>query len=168
MAKLESPVLLATERQLTDSGVAKVSSGQLPKGTLLMSSRAPIGYLAISEIPVSVNQGIIAIVSGGTLNNHFVLHWAHTNMNVIEANANGSTFLEISKRNFRQIPVLVPESECLSVFDQKVSRLHSRTVGNMKISRTLAALRDVLLPKLISGELRVQDAEAFLARSLNA
>ena len=54
MSLLTSKTLLETERHLTDAGVAKISSGQLPKGTVLMSSRAPIGYLAITEVPVSL------------------------------------------------------------------------------------------------------------------
>ncbi len=62
MSQLKSLVLMDTERHLTDAGVRKISSGQLPKGTVLMSSRAPIGYLAISDIPISVNQGIIAML----------------------------------------------------------------------------------------------------------
>ncbi len=57
MSALTELVLLHTERHLTDEGVAKVSSGQLPIGTVLLSSRAPIGYLAIAEVQVSVNQG---------------------------------------------------------------------------------------------------------------
>src|ERR1022692_2582454 len=55
---------LATERQITPLGVDQISSGELPAGTVLLSSRAPIGYLAVAEIPVSVNQGIIAILTG--------------------------------------------------------------------------------------------------------
>jgi type I restriction enzyme, S subunit len=48
-------VLLDTERLITDEGLAQIGSGMLPEGTVLMSSRAPIGYLAIAEIPVAIN-----------------------------------------------------------------------------------------------------------------
>ena len=82
MSSLTSPVLLNTERYLTDKGLAKVSSGQLPVGTVLMSSRAPIGYLAISEIPVSINQGIIAMVWDKQLPNLYVLFWAQENEDI--------------------------------------------------------------------------------------
>ena len=118
MSSLTSPVLLDTERQLTDAGLAKVSSGQLPIGTVLLSSRAPIGYLAIVETPVSVNQGIIAMVCEDKLPNLYVLFWAKANMERIIANANGSTFLEISKRNFRPIKTLVPPEPVLEKFMQ--------------------------------------------------
>ena len=162
MASLTSPVLLETDRHLTDEGIAKVSSGMLPVGTVLLSSRAPIGYLAISETPVSVNQGIIAMVCDGLLPNLYVLLWAQANMEVIEANANGSTFQEISKKNFRPIPALIPSRSVLDRFVKLVRPLHERAAMNLRESRTLAALRDTLLPKLISGELRLKDAERFL------
>jgi type I restriction enzyme S subunit len=74
MSGLTSPVLLDTERHITKAGVNKISSGQLPIGTVLLSSRAPIGYLAIAETPVSVNQGIIAMLTRD-IPNTFVLLW---------------------------------------------------------------------------------------------
>lgn len=76
MSQLKSLVLMDTERHLTDAGVRKISSGQLPKGTVLMSSRAPIGYLAISDIPVSVNQGIIAMLPNQHYGPVYLLCWA--------------------------------------------------------------------------------------------
>lgn len=87
-----------------DAGVARISSGQLPKGTLLLSSWAPIGYLELTEVAVSINQGIIAMLCDDTLPNHYVLRWAQANTDTIVGNANGTTFLEISKKNFRPIP----------------------------------------------------------------
>lgn len=58
---LQAPILLDTDRKITDAGIAKISSGLLPAGTLLLSSRAPVGYLAIASIPVAINQGFIAL-----------------------------------------------------------------------------------------------------------
>lgn len=164
MSSLPSPVLLGTERHLTDDGLAKVSSGQLPKGTVLLSSRAPIGYLAVAETPVSVNQGIIAMVCDGELPNLYVMQWAYANMERIIANANGSTFLEISKRNFRPIEALVPPELVLEQFMRLAGPLHQRLVSNLRQVLYLAAIRDTLLPRLISGELRVPDAERIVGR----
>lgn len=91
LSNLRFPVLLTTERKITDEGVRQISSGILPKGTLLLSSRAPIGYLAISQIPVAINQGFIAI-QGKTLSNLFLLHWLTENMEAVKSRSNGSTF----------------------------------------------------------------------------
>ena len=162
MSSLADAVLLATEHHLTDAGLAKVSSGQLPVGTVLLSSRAPIGYLAVAETPVSVNQGIIAMVCDGELPNLYVLHWTKENMDQVLANANGSTFMEISKRNFRSITAVIPPPQVLLCFMQLVGPTHQRVVSSLKEIQHLAALRDILLPKLISGEIRVKDAERFL------
>ena len=162
LAPLSSPVLLDTERRITEKGLQKISSGLLPKGTLLLSSRAPIGYLAIAEIPLAINQGYIAIVCGQELSNHYVLRWVQFNMDVIEGRANGTTFMEISKKNFRPIPALVPPQQVLQVFNNQAEFIHQQVVNNLRQNKTLASIRDALLPKLLSGEIRVQDAEKLV------
>ena len=162
MASLRSPILLHTERRITNAGLQEISSGLLPQGTVLLSSRAPIGYLAITEVPVAVNQGIIAMICDRELPNLYVLHWAKENMHTIVANANGTTFLEISKKNFRPIQAVVPPSPVLEPFRATIEPLHGLMVNNLTESKTLSLLRDVLLPKLISGEIRVAEAERFL------
>ena len=124
-----------------------------------MSSRAPIGYLAISDIPVSVNQGIIAMKPTGAFGSEFILSWAEANMEEVIARANGSTFLEISKKNFREIPFLMPNSEVLQQYDNIVKPYFSRITNIQKEVDQLAKLRDTLLPKLISGELRLPDEQ---------
>jgi len=153
MASLTSPVLLDTERYLTDDGVAKISSGQLPIGTVLLSSRAPIGYLAITEIPVSINQGIIAMVCDGELPNIYTLYWSQANIENFISNANGSTFLEISKKNFRPLNVLVPPSQILNQFCQIAGPLYRQLVNNLMQEPILKSIRNSILPRLISGEI---------------
>ena len=138
-----------------------MNSGVLPAGTVLLSSRAPIGYLAIAEIPVSVNQGIIAMVCNRVLPNFYVLLWARTNMDLIEANANGSTFQEISKKNFRPIPAVIPSKPVLNRFMTIVRPHYEHIALNVSESSTLATLRDTLLPKLLSGEITLPAAEAL-------
>ncbi len=155
LAPLDSPVLLNTERKITELGLEQIGSGLLPVGTVLLSSRAPIGYMAIAEVPVAVNQGFIAMISNGSLPNHYARLWTKQNMEAIKGRANGTTFMEISKSNFRTLPVFVPPQTLLDEFQQQVEPLHRRVVSNLEESRTLAELRDALLPKLLSGELRV-------------
>ncbi|MEJ8455829.1 restriction endonuclease subunit S [Xanthomonas oryzae pv. oryzae] len=159
LSSLCFPVLLATERKITDFGLSKIASGILPVGTLLLSSRAPIGYLAITEVPTAINQGFIAMKCEGVLSNVFMLNWCREKMDFIVANANGSTFLEISKSNFRPLPVIVPSAQALHAFDQYARPLHQRIVESERQSQALIQIRDTLLPKLLSGELRVKDAE---------
>jgi type I restriction enzyme S subunit len=154
LSNLGSPILLDTERKITKEGVSQISSGILPKGTLLLSSRAPIGYLAISNIPVSINQGFIAINAKET-SNLFILHWLKENMETVISRANGSTFLEITKTNFKQIEIVIPDSEITNRFEEIVSPIFEKIKNNEQQSATLASLRDALLPKLMSGEIEV-------------
>jgi len=162
MSSLTSPVIMDTTRHITNAGVDKISSGSLPIGTVILSSRAPIGYLAITEVPVSVNQGVIAMICSKELPNYYVLNWTEINMEKIKSNAGGTTFAEISKSNFRPIPVIVPENFILDAFIQQVEPLYKQVVLNLKESNSLATIRDTLLPKLISGELPITDVEKLL------
>jgi len=162
LSGLSMPVLLDTERKITDAGLAQISSGLLPKGTVLLSSRAPIGYLAIAEVPVAVNQGFIAMKPRPGISNLFLLRWASAAHEEIVSHANGSPFLEISKSNFRLIRVVAPSAPVMDAFDRVTRPMYLKVVEHERESRTLAALRDALLPKLISGEIRVKDAERFL------
>jgi type I restriction enzyme S subunit len=159
LSSLSTPVLLSTERQITAAGLSQIGSGLLPVGTVLLSSRAPIGYIAIAEIPVAVNQGFIAMICKKRLSNVFVWLWTQANMETVRQRANGSTFQEISKANFRPIEVTVAWPEVLQAFDELVTPLFDRIASNEKENRTLAATRDLLLPKLMSGEIRVREAE---------
>lgn len=162
-SSLQSPVLLETGRKLTDAGIAKISSGLLPAGTLLLSSRAPVGYLAIAGMPVAINQGFIALKCNERASNFFMLNWCQMNMAEIESRATGTTFPEISKQNFRPIPVLLPSQDLMNEFTAKAAPLYAQLTANLRQSRTLAVLRDTLLPRLLSGELRVKDAENKVA-----
>ena len=162
LSGLSVPVLLNTERRITDAGLSQIGSGLLPKGTVLLSSRAPIGYLAVAEIPVAINQGFIAMTPKTGTSNIFLILWASVAHEEIISRANGSTFLEISKANFRPIPVVTPSADVMLVFEELVRPLYERIVGSARESRTLATLRDTLLPKLISGERRVQAADDFV------
>lgn len=153
MSRLTSPVLLNTERNLTLAGINTISSGQLPVGTVVLSSRAPIGYLAVAEIPVSVNQGIIAMRTGN-IPSSYVLLWARANMEAIESRAGGSTFAEISKRNFRTIPAVRPDEPTLKAFGNIAKPFFDAITINERASRVLVDIRDALLPVLLSGRLR--------------
>ncbi|MBS1783216.1 MAG: restriction endonuclease subunit S [Bacteroidetes bacterium] len=152
LSNIQAPVLIDTERKITELGLRQISSGVMPKGTLLLSSRAPIGYIAISQVPISINQGYIAI-QGKLVSNLFMLFWLKQNMDTVKSKANGSTFQEISKSNFREIETIIPSNEILKQFDEMANPIFEKIVENVFQIRTLTATRDTLLPKLMSGKI---------------
>ena len=156
MSRLSHPVLLHTERRITEAGVNSISSGMLPVGTVLMSSRAPVGYLAIARVPTAINQGFIAMVCDGPLPPTYVLSWALTSMDAIKAHASGTTFPEISKTNFRPLPVVLPIGDVIAAYQQTTDPLFDLLTACVKESLQLAQVRDYLLPQLLSGTVRVR------------
>ena len=156
MSRLSHPVLLDTERRITDAAVNSISSGMLPVGAVLMSSRAPVGYLGIARVPTAINQDFIAIVCDGPLPPTYVLNWALTSMDVIKAHAGGTTFPEISKKNFRLLPVVLPTSDVIAAYQQTSDPLFDLLASCVKESLQLKQVRDYLLPQLLSGTVRVR------------
>jgi len=165
LSDLNAPLLLGTERHLTEAGVNRVSSGLLPPGTVLMSSRAPIGYVAISSIPVCVNQGFAAMVCKRSIGPVYAYFWTLFSMEEIKGRANGSTFAEISKSTFREIKFVRPPESLSETFEKLAAPLFDRISVNLHNSRSLSQTRDLLLPKLMSGEVNIKDAENLVGEA---
>jgi type I restriction enzyme, S subunit len=83
-------------------------------------------------------------------------HWAFTSIDAIKAHASGTTFPEISKKNFRPLPVVLPTSGVIAAYQQTADPLFDLVTAGVKENEQLAAMRDYLLPKLLSGEVRVE------------
>ena len=162
LSSLSAPVLLRTARKLTDAGLTQASSGPLPAGSLLLSSRAPIGYTAFTTAPTAINQGFAGIVRKET-STAYAWAWCHAYMDMIKANAGGSTFAEISKSVFRKLPMLAPSRPVLDAFGHVADALIERVVAAVQQQEVLADLRDTLIPQLISGELQITNAEQRIA-----
>ncbi|AKB07920.1 TPA: restriction endonuclease subunit S [Vibrio cholerae] len=152
-------IMLDTERKITAAGLKKITSGLLPENSVLMSSRAPIGYLALAKIPVAINQGYIAIPSTTRLSQEYVLYWLDSSIDEIKGIAGGTTFAEISKHTFKSIKMIVPDSKVTDIFSNLAKGYLDKITLNVKEVATLTKLRDTLLPKLISGELRLDEIE---------
>ncbi|OAV71462.1 EcoKI restriction-modification system protein HsdS [Bacteroidales bacterium Barb6] len=149
--------LFDTERKITQKGLEQIGSGLLPVGTVLLSSRAPIGYLVITEIPVAINQGYIAIICDKEVSNNFMYLWCKHNMEEIKNAGNGSVFQEISKSVFRKLCITLPPIEVLKRFDKTIEPSFNKIKANQIQIHTLTTLRDTLLPKLMSGEVKIKE-----------
>lgn len=159
LSRLTVPIVISSERLLSDEGRDKLTSRLLPAGSVVLSSRAPIGYLAWLAEPAAINQGIIGFTTGGKLSPSFMYAWAKRHMDEIEGRAGGTTFAEISKRSFGEILVHLPADNALNRFSELCKPLVSAMERHTLEIAALHSARDFLLPRLISGELRVEAAE---------
>lgn len=157
LSGISSPVILDSVRKISHQGLSKISSGLLPIDTLLISSRAPIGYLAIAKMPTAINQGFIAIPPHNELSPSFLLLWCRENMELIKQKANGSTFMEVSKSAFRPIRMVYPSAGVLHAFTDVATSIFDGITNNEHKIKILIELRDKLLPRLIFGQLQLPE-----------
>ena len=164
LTKANALYSLGSAKKITELGLQKSSSRLFPKGSLLMSSRATIGAITINRKESCTNQGFITMIPNKTLS-LFQLHgWTVHNMDLIISKANGSTFKEISKSNFRSLPIVVGDG--IQDYLKKCKNIYDQIENNILETETLIILRDTLLPKLISGKVRLKEAEKTFAAVL--
>ena len=138
------------EKCISQKGYESCSTKMLPKGTVLFSSRAPIGYCAIAENDICTNQGFKSIIPNENINSLFLYYLLKSNVDAIANNASGTTFLEISGKVMEEIEVLIPEdkneqrqiAQILDAFDRKIQ-------NNLKLNDYLAELLDTEFSNLI-------------------
>lgn len=109
LSELDSHYISDTPRKLTDAGLANCGAEVLPPESVLFSSRAPIGHVAINMVPMATNQGFKSFVpEAELLDAKFLFHWLRANRAQLESLGNGATFKEISKATVSRIPILLP------------------------------------------------------------
>lgn len=144
------------ERSITELGLQKSSAKLLPKGTVLFSSRAPIGYVAIAEQEVCTNQGFKSIVCNNEIiNNNYIYYFLKFNKENIENISSGSTFKEISGTHMKNINIIVPNKKILDKFNQLIISYDNLFSKNYQEIDSLIEIRDSLLPKLMSGNIKL-------------
>jgi len=144
---------------ITELGLRNSSASIMPAGTVLFSSRAPIGYIAIADGEVTTNQGFKSVVPNGNVGTAFVYYFLKNALPTIENMASGSTFKEISGSAMRTVPAVIPDDGSLQEFSDFCEPLFQQQRTLEAENRSLAALRDSLLPKLMSGELDVSELD---------
>lgn len=144
---------------ITELGLRNSSATIMPAGTVLFSSRAPIGYIAIADGEVTTNQGFKSVVPFNNVGTAFVYFFLKNALPTIESMASGSTFKEISGSAMRTVPAIIPDDDILHEFSDFCEPLFQQQRSLEAENRSLAALRDSLLPKLMSGELDVSELE---------
>lgn len=147
------------EIDISELGFSKSSATKMPKGTVLFSSRAPIGYIAIAQNEVTTNQGFKSVVPNENIGTAFVYFLLKQLLPTIENMASGSTFKEISGSGMKSVPVVIPDDASIRLFNDFCLPLFKEQEALEAENRRLANLRDTLLPKLMSGEIDVSDVD---------
>lgn len=144
------------EIYITEEGYNSTSTKLMPKGTVLFTSRAPIGYISIAQNDICTNQGFKSLVprKAGTCFLYCFLKYVTPE---IENKSTGSTFKEASGALMKSLQVIMPEQKVFEEFEEIVSPLFARIESLEKESSRLSLLRDTLLPRLMSGELEVPE-----------
>jgi len=147
------------ETDITELGLKNSSASIMPEGTVLFSSRAPIGYVAISNGEVTTNQGFKSVVPKPEIGTAFVYFFLKNNLPTIEGAASGSTFKEVSGSTMKNVPAVIPDTGTLAKFNDFCSPIFNEQKNLEQENQHLASLRDTLLPKLMSGEIDVSNIQ---------
>lgn len=156
---LRGPYLSSTARMITGAGLESCSSPLYPEGSILMTSRATIGAFAVAQRRMAVNQGFIVVNAHDERLQWWLFHEMRRRVPEFVTHANGATFLELSRGKFKQFHVHLTDLDSMIEFGVTADVLHGRARAALEENERLAHTRDTLLPLLMSGKLRVKDAE---------
>ena len=146
-------VLLDSEKKITDAGLQNSSAKLVPPHTILMTSRASVGYFALAGREVCTNQGFISIVPREPNLSPYLLFHLSERVEEIRAMGSGSTYPEVSRGKFREFEIMVPKHELVLDFDQRTSLILNQIRVFKQQNEKLRAARDLLLPRLMNGEI---------------
>ncbi len=154
--------VIDTEKHITELGVKKSSTKILPLGTTIISARGTVGKCAVVGVPMAMNQSCYGVRGKNGIADGFVYYTIREQVADLQRSGHGSVFNTITKETFKSIRIPFASPQLTQAFDNRISPFFAKIRYNLFESKTLACLRDTLLPKLISGELRVPDAEKFI------
>lgn len=147
------------ENDISELGFSKSSAAKMPAGTILFSSRAPIGYIAIAQNEVTTNQGFKSVIPNENISTAYMYFLLKNLLPTIEGMASGSTFKEISGAAMKSVPTVMPDADTIQLFSSFCEPVFKEQEILEAENQRLSALRDSLLPKLMSGEIDVSDIE---------
>ena len=151
------------ERNISQVGYDSCSTHLLPSNTILMSSRAPIGLLAISKTELCTNQGFKSFAPKSGNIAVYLYYYLQHHIRQIEQLGTGTTFKEVSREDILKFPILKPSDNVLDLWEEMVSALNDRQLEIQKENESLIKQRNELLPLLMNGQVSVNsDLAAIL------
>jgi type I restriction enzyme S subunit len=148
--------VIDTEKRITPAGLENSSTCVLPAGTTIISARGTVGKLALTGVAMAMNQSCYGLRGKATFGQFLTYFTTQGVVSTLLQRTHGSVFNTITRDTFKTVEVVVPSHVVARTFEQRVKPYMHRILNNLLESRTLAALRDALLPKLLSGEIRVR------------
>ena len=153
---------------ITEDALSKSATKLLPKRTTLLAiTGATLGQVSLNEIVCCANQSVVGIVGSDNVCNEFIYLWVNSIIDKIISSQTGGAQQHINKGNIQDAPLLLPSQNLLDTFKDLCTPSFDKISLNCFESQTLAKLRDVLLPKLISGELRIPQAEKMVEEAIS-
>ena len=147
------------ENDISELGFSKSSTKKMPAGTVLFSSRAPIGYIAIAQNELTTNQGFKSVIPNENIGTSYVYFLLKSLLPIIEGMASGSTFKEISGAGMKSVPTVMPDIDTIQLFNNFCEPIFKEQEVLEAENRRLSALRDLLLPKLMSSEIDISSLD---------
>lgn len=144
------------EKNVSDKGIKSASLKKYPLGTVLLTSRAPIGYMAIARKEFTTNQGFKSFIPNKGYPTDFVYYTIKNSLSIIIQFASGSTFKEISTTVLKTVPIVLPPLHIVKDFTNKIDSLTKQQNILEQECSELKKLRDWLLPMLMNGQVTVK------------
>ena len=148
---------LDTERTITQAGVENSSTKILPVGTTIITARGTVGSLACLGIPMAMNQTCYGIQGAQGYSDFFTYWTIRKAVDELQSRTHGTIFDTITRQTFKIVDMVLPPVNVSEAFECTVNPIMKRILNNLHESQTLTVQRDTLLPKLVSGEVRVGD-----------
>lgn len=159
VTSLDASIAYNTERTLTEEGLDNTSAKLMPPESVLLTSRATVGEVVVNKQPMATNQGFICIMPGDTIPPYFLMQLIKDKRPEIESRASGSTYDEISQTSFNGIKIALPPESDRDRFEEIVAPMYDQIHYRQLENDSLREIRETLLPRLVSGQLRLDDVD---------
>jgi type I restriction enzyme S subunit len=151
-------ILTDSLRKISKAGLKHSGAKLLPKGSVILTSRASIGYAALSGVELCTNQGFQSLIPGASVLPEYLMYWIQMNRSEFESRSAGSTFKEISKSNVQSIKISLPPLEVQERIIETISEFDLMAERVQSLRDSAINLRAGLLSKLLSGEHEIPDS----------
>ena len=154
-----------TEKYITEAGLNNSSTKLLPAGTTIISARGTVGRLALVGRDMAMNQSCYGL-RGKAGDDYFTYFSTYRLVETLKRRTHGSVFDTITRDTLAGVSIVYPDVLVIQAFENLMSPVMERLKENLMQAQTLATLRDTLLPRLISGQLRLPEADAKIMETI--